>query len=60
MTPRGWNRETPVSRADRRPIEEKALCLLFAMDDAAAERLHAQLADMAAKGSRRAALFKGA
>ncbi|MEB3214582.1 MAG: hypothetical protein VKL39_24750 [Leptolyngbyaceae bacterium] len=47
-------------RADRRPIDEKALGLIFAMDDAAAERLHRTLSAMAAAKSRRAAMFWGA
>jgi hypothetical protein len=59
MNPSKWNRETPASRADCRPIEDKALGLIFEMDDAAAKWLRAQLADMAAKGSRRAAMFLG-
>lgn len=49
-------------RADVRPIEEKALGLLFAMDDAAAERLRAKLAEMKigdTAGKKRAAMFCG-
>lgn len=47
-------------RADSRPIEEKALSLLFAMDDAAAVRLAEKLSDLAnskTPGGSRAAMF---
>ena len=50
------------ARADARPIEDKALGLIFAMDDAAAARLHSKLADMAkvnTDGGKRAAMFHG-
>ncbi len=49
-------------RADARPIEEKALGLIFAMDDAAAERLREKLAEMGngdTPGRQRAAMFCG-
>lgn len=49
-----------AARADQRPIEEKALGLLFAMDDQAAARLHAMLKKMAAASSKRATMFLGA
>jgi hypothetical protein len=50
------------SRADARPIHEKALSLIFAMDDAAAANLHSTLARMATgtgAGAKRAQMFKG-
>lgn len=47
------------NRADNRTIEEKALGLIMAMDDQAATRLRKRLADMAAKKSKRAAMFLG-
>jgi hypothetical protein len=49
-------------RADARPIEEKALGLIFAMDAEAAKRLHDTLAVMASSsgaGSKRARMFLG-
>lgn len=49
-------------RADARPIEEKALSLIYAMDDAAAARLREKLSAMAqhkSAGGRRAAMFCG-
>jgi hypothetical protein len=50
------------SRADARPIHEKALGLIFAMDAAAAANLHSTLARMATgtcAGAKRAQMFKG-
>lgn len=49
-------------RADARPIEEKALGLIYAMDDAAAARLRSKLDEMAkhkGAGGQRAAMFCG-
>jgi hypothetical protein len=50
------------NRADTRPIHEKALSLIFAMDDAAAAKLHSTLGRMATgtgAGAKRAQMFKG-
>lgn len=47
------------NRDDDRSIEDKALGLIYAMDDAAALRLLFKLREMAAKGSNRAAMFCG-
>lgn len=49
----------PEHRADARPIEEKALGLIFAMDDDAAKRLHEMLRHMASRDSKRARMFVG-
>ena len=46
-------------RADRRSIEDKASGLIYAMDDAAAERLFERLKWQAEKESARAKMFLG-